>query len=238
MPDSLNEQIKQQEKEKAIKFALRFPAGHISSKTPVAMAIQAAFKDRSEKRSSLDLNNLSPIELKRTLSSLNKNWINWLPETIWFEFPCNEVTKDKILAIQTLMTTPDSQFDIMAFRNIIAVFNNESSDWTTLSPMSCEEIVYGWEQIVKINPNFERWHDLDSFIKACMVEDGIVYLPWMNMESLNGNEFDINKIKLVWNKSKGNDLKAQESDLEKPLNVQILKLRDIELYLASMSGTI
>lgn len=237
MPDSLNETSKQQEKEKAIRFALKFPAGHISARTPVAMAVSAVLKDRTEKKGSVDLDNLSPIELKRTLSSLNKDWINWLPDTIWHEFSCNSVTKDKILAIQTLLTTPDSQFDIMAFSNIIAVFNDQSSDWTTLTPLPCEYIVYGWEQIKKINPSFERWHDLDSFIKACMIEDGIVTLPWLDIDSKNGNEFDIESIKSVWNKAKGNDLKPTESDLEKPLNAQILKLKDIELYLASMLGT-
>jgi hypothetical protein len=238
MPDSLNDPISQREKEKAIRFALKFPAGHISSKTPVAMAIHAALKERPEKKGSLNLDNLSPIELKRTLSSLNKDWINWLPDTIWHEFPCNDVTKDKILAIQTLLITPDSQFDIMAFSNIIAVFNDQSSDWNTLTPLPCEYLVYGWEQIKKINPNFERWHDLDSLIKACMVEDGVVYLPWIDIESLNGTSFDIPKLKLIWNKAKGNDLKATESDLGKPLNAQILKLKDIELYLNSMSGSI
>lgn len=228
-------------KQRALKLALGIPAGHLSVKTPIKMALNLIdhkkhLKDAKEqvKSGALDLNSLSPIEIKRVLNSFNPDWINWLPETLWSEFPCNEITKNKIRAIQTLITTPDTQFDVEAFSHILQSLNGDIPDWTVLYPIPCEEIVYGWLQIKKINPNFELWPEVETYIKACMLESGIVWLPWLNIEYVNTAIFDTPKLKQVWEKIKGTEIKSSDADLDKPLNVQILKLKDIELYLASM----
>lgn len=233
MPDSSNEKIIQQEKERAIKFALKVPAGQISKKTPVALAVRALLKEKPEevKKSELDLNNLSPANLCGELFAINKDWVNWLPATLWKEFPCNDITKNKIRAIQTLLTKPDVQFDVEAFSHIVTSFNNTIPDWSILSPIPCEEIVYGLDQIRKIH-EFDLWPEVEAFIKACMVHDGIIWLPWLDIEEKNGLEYDTKSLKLVWDKVKDNSV---EMNLENILHVQIAKLYDIQSYLKAMA---
>jgi hypothetical protein len=232
MPDSLSEHVKQHEKERAIKFALKVPAGHLSIKTPLNMAIAMALKNRpEEKKGELDLNNLSPIQLKRTLSSLQPDWVNWLPETLWHEFQCDDITKNKIRAIQTILTTPDITFDIDVFSHILETLNGNIPDWSVLYPLPCEEIVYGYLQLKLINSNFDLWPEVTSYIKACMIEDGIVWLPWLDLIETNGIEFPISQLKMVWDKAKNMDLNI---NIEDPLHVQIASLQDIAAYLLSM----
>lgn len=239
MPDSLNNEDHniRELKQRALKLALSVPAGHLSAKTPLKMALNLIDHKKhldEAKKASLDLNSLSPIELKRTLSSLHPDWFNWLPETIWHEFPCDNVTKNKIRAVQTLIITPDIQFDVEAFSHILQSLNGEIPDWTVLYPLPCEEIVYGWQQIKKINPNFELWPEVESYIKACMLEDGVVYLPWLNITYTNGVEFPVDKLKIVWEKIQNMNSDQTLINIEDPLHVQIANLQDISNYLKSM----
>lgn len=231
-------------KQRALKLALGIPAGHLSIKTPIKMALNlidhkkhvtdaAKAKDQI-KSGALDLNSLSAIEIKRVLNSFNPDWINWLPETIWHEFPCNDATKNKIRAIQTLITTPDTQFDIEAFSHILQSLNGDIPDWTVLYPLPCEEIVYGYLQLKKINPIFELWPEVETYIKACMLEDGVVYLPWLNIVYTNGVEFPVDKLKMVWEKIQTMNSDQTVINIEDPLHVQIANLQDISSYLKSM----
>ncbi len=236
MQDSLNNEERiQQDKKRAIKLALSLPAGHITSKTPVALAIAAALKNRPYKEEiksgSVSLDNLSPIDLHGTLGSIHPDWYTWLPETIWNEFPCNKNTKEKIRAVQTVITTPDTQFDVDAFSHILEAFNGHIPDWSILHPLPCEEIVYGWNQLKLIRKDFELWPDVINYIKACMMEDGVVYLPWLDIEFTNGVEFPLTNLKIVWDKLKDATLKI---NIEDPLHVQIANLQDIAAYLKAM----
>ena len=234
MPDSSNEKNVQQNTERAIKFALKVPAGHLSSKTPIALAVQSLLKNKDKenvKKSGLDLNGLSPANLCGELFAINKDWVNWLPETIWKEFPCNDVIKNKIRAIQTLLLKPDTQFDVDVFTHIIHAFNNDISNWSVLTPIPCEEIVYGVDQMRKVH-EFDLWPEVTAFIKACMVNDGIIWLPWLDLEEKNGLEYNTKNLKLVWDKVKDNSV---EMNLENVLHVQIAKLYDIQSYLKAMA---
>lgn len=235
MQDSLNEEEKQRKQKAALKFALRPLAGHINSRTPVAIAVAAALKNRPSKEEiksgSVSLDNLSPIDLHGTLGSIHPDWYTWLPETIWNEFPCNDTTKNKIRAIQTVLTTPDTQFDVDAFSHILEAFNGHIPDWSILHPLPCEEIVYGWNQLKLIRKDFELWPDVINYIKACMQEDGLVWLPWLDIEFTNGVEFPLTNLKIVWDKLKDTTLKI---NIEDPLHVQIANLQDIAAYLKAM----
>jgi len=231
-------------KQRALKLALSVPAGHLSAKTPLKMALniidhkkhldEAKKAKEQIKSGALDLNNLSPIELKRTLNSIDPDWINWLPETIWSEFPCDKETQNRIRAVQTLITTPDTQFDVEAFSHILQSLNGTIPDWTVLYPLPCEEIVYGWLQLKKINPIFELWPEVTSYIHACMLEDGVVYLPWLGLIYTNGVEFPVDKLKLVWDKIQTMNPDQTIINIEDPVHVQIANLQDISSYLKSM----
>jgi hypothetical protein len=243
MNEQEHQQLHQNDKERLLRTALKIPAGRLNVKSIIATQLlkehhkhdpinnkplDLSLKKEVVKKSEQELNNLSPVDLCGTLDSMYPDWSDWLPETLWSTIKCDENTRNKIRAIQTVLHTPDIQFDVNGFCQVVNAFNNNPIDWLTLEPIPCEEIVYAYLQIKLIQKQFDPWDEVISFIKACMREDGIIYLPWLEIESCNGVDLPIDKVKIVWSKIKDSDFTFTLDDV---INIQLGRLKEIQEYI-------
>lgn len=233
MNEQEHQQLHQNDKERLVRNALKIPAGKFNIKRIIATQL---LKDKHVhdkplevvKKSEQELNNLSPVDLCGTLDSMYPDWHYWLPETLWSTIKCNENTRNKIRAIQTVLHTPDIQFDVNGFCQVVNAFNNNPIDWLTLEPIPCEEIVYAYLQIKLIQKQFDPWDEVISFVRGSMREEGIFYLPWLDISDTNGVDLPIDKVKIVWSKIKDTDFTFTLDDV---INIQLGRLKEIQEYI-------
>jgi hypothetical protein len=111
-------------------------------------------------------------------------WHEWEPETllqeirrVWNVTPVEEAF-EKILALQTFVTTHLFWDDPIVFENIILAFNDRHVDPDLIQACSPEEISYAITVASRINRRGDFSQEVIKYIQACHVQYGqLVYHP-------------------------------------------------------------
>ena len=131
---------------------------------------------------------VTPNVYKRTLDSVfGEEWRNkedaWEPETIrqeieriWAIEPLDEVF-EKIMALQTYLTTDLFWDDLIAFENIVLAFNDRHVDPDMIQSCTPEELAYGVEVASRVRPERNWIIDIIEYTKNTRSK---------NMQSMSG----------------------------------------------------
>ena len=170
----------------------------------------------------------TPMMIRDTLDTkYGADWLLFLPETIRisiekdFSFKPSEVLLNKVFATQAVLNNPYFEWDI--FENIVNAFNDNVPDFTIMEPPSPMELVYGFQCLKGLQPEYKIPEDVESYCKTIMFQGGLMWLPWLGLE-IGDNPQLITSIKEVW---KSVDKTTQDMTV----NIQIDRLSIIQEYL-------
>lgn len=130
---------------------------------------------------------ITPDVYQQTLDSVfGEEWRNkedaWEPETIrqeieriWAVEPIDEVF-EKIMALQTYLTTDLFWDDLIAFENMVLAFNDRHVDPDLVQSCTPEELAYGVEVASRVRSRRDWIIDIIEYIRACHRQYGqLVY---------------------------------------------------------------
>lgn len=109
-----------------------------------------------------------------------EDWLGWEPETlrmeisrIWGVQPLEEVF-EKIMALQTFLTTDLFWDEILPFENIILAFNDAHVDPDMVQQALPREIAYGMIVARQLSEKDDFVEDITEYIRACHREEGVL----------------------------------------------------------------
>lgn len=211
----------------------------------VVHRIQEMSKTASKDTSRLMDEKINPFDLKSVLDSeLSEEWLLWLPETIRGSVSISQINMEKAMAIQSVMTNPDTQNDQDAFENCCTAFNNDIPVWGVIEPLSEEELCWGCMVIRALNPLFVAGDRVLAYCMACMEQDGLIWNPWLDVSIISDHMRDFrfltqveNTVKSKWNIIKHmpierlSQVEFQDND---EVEQQLEKLVKIRIYIEAM----
>lgn len=166
------------------------------------------------------------------------DWLEWEPETLHreiirvFQRPTEEVF-EKIMALQTYMTTDLYWDEILAYEDIILAFGDRYVDLDLIQGCTPEELAYGvavaQDVGKKRHGNFVR--DIVMYIRAChQVAGVVVYHPSLKFAQPEYPEPLASLVTRVED-AIGNGLQPKDPvDLDDPFQVQLAKALDVSVY--------
>lgn len=109
-----------------------------------------------------------------------EGWLGWEPETIrmeisriWGVQPLVEVF-EKIMALQTFLTTDVFWDEILPFENTILAFNDAHVDPDLVQQALPRELAYGMVLAGQLSSREDFVEDIIEYIRACHREEGVL----------------------------------------------------------------
>jgi len=177
---------------------------------------------------------------------LGPAFISWEPESIWLELEDRGIelpvlSRQKILALSTLLQVPAFYWDANVFENTSLACSNEPVLPDILqeaSPAQLAWAVYECEVLLQSagqDPDFD--YEPAKYAAVCMQREGLVLAPELlqfaqdELDQLNWNHIVKLKteVKDAWDGLNKDQLDTQEFK-ETPVGVQLARLSAIQLY--------
>ena len=112
------------------------------------------------------------------------DWPSWEPNVLldliskWLGIEkLHPTTKNKILALQTALSTDIPWEDWDVFENFCLAMVNETPIWGEMQPLDPEEMAFGIGVLNAIGPDEEFGTDVLGYIAAVLVYNGFLALP-------------------------------------------------------------
>ena len=179
-----------------------------------------------------------PIEILRQLRrTIEPGWPEWEPETLIRHVVAeygelDQLTIEKILALQTALATdvPWNDFDV--FENTCLAFTNNIPEWGVVEPLDLHEMAFGVGVLDAIRDE-EYGDEVKGYIASTLVYNGVICQP---------KDSKLPNVKPYLNRlldEEGQELSAMyerewlqgnrsTGDEEDPVEVQMDKLQTIE----------
>lgn len=141
------------------------------------------------------------IELYRIMNLyFGNNWFNWLPDTIWYLLKdklkqgedLSQKIKDKICALQLLLTTNRPWVEFEIFEKVSTALANKNVNPLILEPLEPEDAFIGLSILNYLRPNEKYSDETLIYITACFRQHGLISY---------GNSKDLDIIKDHFKKS-------------------------------------
>ena len=123
-----------------------------------------------------------PLEILRQLrKTLPNGWPEWEPEIlinhVEIEFgPIDQLTKEKIMALQVALATDVPWNDYDVFENTCLAFTNNIPTFGVIEPLDLHEMAFGIGVLNAIRD--EKYSDeVLGYIASCMVYNGVICQP-------------------------------------------------------------
>ena len=127
-----------------------------------------------------------PILLLRDLTrTYGKEWLSWEPETIWSEVKVDEglkeeiprVNKDKVMAVRVAVKTDLPWKELAVFENVALAFAGLVPRFDVMQPLEPYQVALGVDVLYRIHPGIEYDADVQGYIAALLVHDGLSWAP-------------------------------------------------------------
>ena len=170
---------------------------------------------------------------------IGEDYYTWEPEALWVEIGhvarvpnISDLTKQKILALQTVRRNDRPFLQWEAFEKVLMVFNNVFADFRIMQKPDLGQLIVGVAMIRGIREHYFS-DEVTKYIAAALLTDGVMYAPapidFVNHELLKAGPW-------VLHQEVGNALKANMPPEEgTALGVQLAKIKEAQLYSAEMS---
>lgn len=178
------------------------------------------------------------LSLYNTLNDYySTTWHDWEPETLWQTLKLEraieptEQVKNLVQALQVLCKTNFAFEEFSVFENIAHAISMNPVHFDTTQPLEPKEIALAIKVITAIRPKEQFEDDVEGYIAACCLDDGLVVLPtdlfpeqcqeFLNKISAN---VEPNLIKEVLNPT-------QQHDSESMIGIQIDRINEVRDYI-------
>lgn len=157
-------------------------------------------------------------------------WYDYEPETIRallkldFGLEDDEPLVNKILATQVMMTNADLETDWDMFENVVLSFNDIVPDFSIMEVPTISELNYGYHTIKTMRPSYDPKSDVIAYIKGVMKEGGLLWSPWIGVETGDAPELT-DVVKELW--------KVNGKTEDEAVGVQMDKLDLTKQYIKS-----
>jgi len=172
-------------------------------------------------------------------STFGQDWLEWEPETIHREIervfgvrPLDQVF-EKIMALQTFLTTDLLWDDVLAFENIILAFGDRHVDPDLVQSCTPEELAYGVAVAEELGkPHDEPFvNDIIKYIQACHQLAGVVvYHPSLKFAQPDYSELLSAIVWRVEQALSSGETPSEPLDLDDVFQVQLAKTLDVTVY--------
>lgn len=175
---------------------------------------------------------VSPTAYRDLLSGrFGQGWLGWEPETLKAEIgrewtdPIEQVF-EKIMALQTFLTTDLFWDEILPFENIVLAFNDSPVDFDLIQRAQPKEIAYGVSVARDLKDREDFVEDIIEYIRASHREDGVlVYHPilWFSMPPRDDDkQIEIERA-VIASIDDERPPNSADTNAENPIDVQKLK---------------
>jgi hypothetical protein len=174
--------------------------------------------------------------------TFGEGWLGGEPETlrseiagVWGVNPLAEVF-EKIMALQTFLTTDLFWDDLLFFENIILAFNDVHVDPDMIQQATPKEIAYGVTVARQLSDREDFVEDVVEYIRACHREEGVlVYHESLRFAQPEYDDAFRKRVAgVVSNRMKAGQVPQVGSSEEDPEDVQHLKAWDCRGYVQEL----
>lgn len=124
-----------------------------------------------------------PLPLVALLTHLlGKEWVDWLPETIWqgledLRIPVSSLNKEKILAARLVATRnrPWEEWEI--FIHVCDALNSRVPNFQVLQEPAIGDLMVAVGIMEELSPKIEFSEEVARFTAACVLHHGVWYAP-------------------------------------------------------------
>lgn len=171
-----------------------------------------------------------------------EGWLGWEPETIrmeisriWGVQPLEEVF-EKIMALQTFLTTDLFWDEILSFENIVLAFNDAHVDPDMIQQALPREIAYAMIVARQLSEKDDFVEDIIEYIRACHREEGVlVYHDALKFAQPKYDDVFRKRIAgIVSNRMVAGQVPQNDSKDDDPEDVQHVKAWDCHGYVSEM----
>ena len=198
----------------------------------------------SKEASSRFQDDIDVIDLKDILvDNYGTSWIEYYPETIVSEIlggKYNDVTFNKIMALQTVVSTDTPWLDWNIFEKVGKAFNHQIPDFTYNQPLSTGECFVTINKLKRLRPEEDDFsREVYIYIAQTARSEGYLYLPEeLDTREIQGilDEYIFDgalkeEVREKWQKLRKSDkLLNMSIDEDSALQVQIGKLVVLTQY--------
>jgi hypothetical protein len=158
--------------------------------------------------------------------ALGKEWLDWLPETVFEEFNADtQLKQDYLMALQVAMSNPDAFDDWQVFNALIAPFNGRQASFEFMDVPDYKEVAWTCEALRGLKPNVEFGPAVLRYIEAICHHDGIAFFPWVGGTGFVIADDPGKRCQELWERVKDAKLLGESGlDPEAPLDAQVLAL--------------
>jgi len=166
---------------------------------------------------------------------LTNNFINYEPETIWLELEklgldIPVINRNKIMMINTLLSTDPIIYDVHMFKNMVLCFNNEIPNFDSTEEADPEQIAWAILNLNFLEPKRTYYFDYEPVVYTAAVlhRNGFILAP--EILDFAQEDLDTLNVNTELKSDVRNALKGTEvtSDIIKE---QLVKLNRIKKYL-------
>ena len=167
-----------------------------------------------------------------------KEWLKWEPETLFSEIRRHwgvtpiEAIREKILALQTFLTTDLFWDDFLVFEKIILAFNDREVDHDLIQCCTPEELAYGMKMAMEVRNRGDFVFDIKAYIQSCHREAGVLcyYSDLMEFQPEYKDSYRRSTCSAVEARIDGAVPPPEEVNQDSPTEVQFAKTWDIYTY--------
>lgn len=170
----------------------------------------------------------TPMIIAETLKAkYGDAWVTFLPETLRqsiakdYNIDVSNIDMNKIQATQTVLLNPYFDWDI--FENVCLAFNDVPPSFLVVEGMNLMELVWGFVCIKSLQPDYRPTEDVESYIRAVMNFNGLVWCPWFGYEIESADPFLVKAVKETWKTEK-------KIALDPSVGIQIDRLTSVRDY--------
>lgn len=185
----------------------------------------------------------------------HKAWRDWLPETVRDYAKVGDDVRalDTLMATQVALTNVDVFDDWQLFLSCCIAFNHRQVNFEWLDKPSYLECAWACMALRALRPNKEFGPSVIRFILAVMLEDGLVFFPWVGGDGIALDDGESGKyvrgltdcqalaadMRKVWAAGVVNGMDpAEHADVDESdaHHVQIAKLMNGAAYISANEG--
>lgn len=183
---------------------------------------------------------IPPAVYREALTALlGPEWLGWTPETIWSHVEdlgvgVTDWVRDKINALQTLLTTQDFWNNYFLFEKIVLAFNDRMVDPEHVQVCLPEELAYGLTVAGRIKEKpFDP--EIVHYVRGCCEQAGLAVYhrsfrfaePTYEREDLRRL---VSEVRRVWDVERFTQIRIPPEREHDPVMAQVGRLHDIEVY--------
>lgn len=171
---------------------------------------------------------------------LGPDWAEWDPDTLWLEIanafgtrPSDPV-RDKLNALRIVLTTSNFWNEYLVFEKVVIAFNDRMVDPEYIQVCRPEELAYGLEAAHQVlDKKFSN--EVVMYVRGCCEQAGLIayHRTFRFAEPVYKDPVLAGIVRQAHERWKDDEYKpvTVPVDSEDPVEIQVGKLHDIEVYL-------